>query len=153
MNIEEFKQMKAEFEELVATSGKAMLVAGFKSLFDQFPYLLAVRWTQYTPYFNDGEPCVFGVNSVYYKLEGRPEDAGDYGDGFEDGIYLGTAESDEERHELERQRERLQAVRRVADAGLFSDAMESVFHPIFGDGVRVTVGRDLEFEIEEYEHE
>lgn len=25
------------------------------------PQVLAVRWKQYTPYFNDGEPCEFGV--------------------------------------------------------------------------------------------
>lgn len=38
-------------------------------LIDALDYLLAleevaaVRWNQYTPYFNDGEACVFGANS------------------------------------------------------------------------------------------
>lgn len=26
----------------------------------------SVRWTQYTPGFNDGEPCMFGVRDMYY---------------------------------------------------------------------------------------
>jgi hypothetical protein len=42
----------------------------------------SVRWTQYTPYFNDGEPCVFGANDCYVKLAGADEEAGDDGDGF-----------------------------------------------------------------------
>lgn len=28
----------------------------------------AVRWSQYTPYFNDGEPCVFGANDPDFRL-------------------------------------------------------------------------------------
>ena len=26
----------------------------------------SVRWSQYTPYFNDGDACVFGVNDFEY---------------------------------------------------------------------------------------
>lgn len=32
------------------------------------PEVAKVRWTQYTPYFNDGEACVFGVNSAEVLL-------------------------------------------------------------------------------------
>jgi hypothetical protein len=50
----------------------------------------AVRWYQYTPYFNDGEPCVFGVHGVYFNVDGDYSDEEDYeneargehGDGF-----------------------------------------------------------------------
>lgn len=34
----------------------------FKSFFERFPEVYCVCWTQYSPYFNDGEPCRFGVN-------------------------------------------------------------------------------------------
>jgi hypothetical protein len=46
------------------------------------PGVAAVRWTQYTPYFNDGDPCIFGVNDFTVKLTDGDPDAGDYGDGY-----------------------------------------------------------------------
>jgi hypothetical protein len=42
------------------------------------PKVLAVRWTQYTPWFNDGDPCVFGVNEPEFKIEGVCEDEFEY---------------------------------------------------------------------------
>lgn len=32
--------------------------------------VLGLTWTQYTPYFNDGDPCVFCANDVYVCLNG-----------------------------------------------------------------------------------
>jgi hypothetical protein len=34
-----------------------------QDLFATQPALIAFSWTQYTPYFNDGENCEFGVNT------------------------------------------------------------------------------------------
>jgi len=45
----------------------------------------AIRWYQYTPYFNDGEACEFSVNEATVKLSekfGVEDEAGDYEDGF-----------------------------------------------------------------------
>lgn len=47
-----------------------------------FPEVEYVQWDQYTPYFNDGEPCVFSVGEVGVRVTGVDEDAGDYGDGI-----------------------------------------------------------------------
>ncbi len=33
-----------------------------KELFAKFPSLDSFTWTQYTPYFNDGDECIFGVD-------------------------------------------------------------------------------------------
>ena len=32
----------------------------FKEVFKKYPELEEVRWTAYTPYFNDGETCEYG---------------------------------------------------------------------------------------------
>lgn len=37
-----------------------------KAFFAEAPMIKAIVWNQYTPYFNDGEECVFGVNDVYF---------------------------------------------------------------------------------------
>lgn len=60
------------------------LVAALDALL-AYPEVEAVRWEQYTPYFNDGDVCEFGVREPRIKFVG--EDAGgDYDDGFsEDG--------------------------------------------------------------------
>lgn len=33
------------------------------------PGVVALGWHQYTPYFNDGEPCEFSVGELYLKLD------------------------------------------------------------------------------------
>lgn len=36
-----------------------------KPFFDKWGYCVnKIGWTQYAPYFNDGEPCIFEVNSI-----------------------------------------------------------------------------------------
>lgn len=52
-------------EESFATS-KAELKRIIKGLFKKHPTLKLITWDQYTPYFNDGSPCVFGVHDVNY---------------------------------------------------------------------------------------
>lgn len=41
----------------------------------------SIRWEQFTPYFNDGEPCVFRIQELTIKLDVSHGD-GDYEDGF-----------------------------------------------------------------------
>lgn len=48
----------------------------------------SIRWEQYTPYFNDGDPCYFSVGEPRVKVifpDNPDEDydeEGDYGDGY-----------------------------------------------------------------------
>lgn len=60
------------------------------------PNVAAVKWDQYTPYFNDGDPCIFSVQEprVIFDFEGTdfdnstednqlfPGDYRDYDDGY-----------------------------------------------------------------------
>lgn len=34
------------------------------------PEVTGIAWTQYTPYFNDGDPCVFSVGEPYFSFQG-----------------------------------------------------------------------------------
>lgn len=47
---------------------------------------VALQWHQYTPYFNDGDPCTFNVYADYdlFKFEDTPEDSGEMEQGFVD---------------------------------------------------------------------
>ncbi len=62
------------------------LKQAFEELQSVIPNLEAIRWQQYTPHFNDGEACEFGLHGVYYKLQDKTE-GGDNGDGYE---YIST---------------------------------------------------------------
>lgn len=42
----------------------------FVELFKQAPNLESIGWTQYTPYFNDGDTCEFGVHTDDLYLNG-----------------------------------------------------------------------------------
>lgn len=44
------KELQCDFNEII------------KLFFDECPGIQAVIWSQYTPYFNDGDECVFRVN-------------------------------------------------------------------------------------------
>jgi hypothetical protein len=44
------KSLQADFNEII------------KLFFDECPKVQAVVWSQYTPYFNDGDECIFSVN-------------------------------------------------------------------------------------------
>jgi hypothetical protein len=59
------------------------------------PGVEAVRWEQYTPYFNDGDPCVFGIGEVRVKVAGH-EEGGDYDDGFLSSYDTYTYERNED---------------------------------------------------------
>lgn len=49
-----------------------------------FPEVDAIRWPQFTPYFNDGDACEFSVHDPLLRLVDGDEDAGYNGDGFID---------------------------------------------------------------------
>ncbi len=53
------------------------------------PGVESVKWNQYTPYFNDGDACTFGVGEMYVKLVGIDEEVGDYDDGYLSSFDLG----------------------------------------------------------------
>lgn len=69
MTIEKFKLAKAENKEKrdqLRKQLKDVFAAAIKELFDKYPLHLAqIYWTQYTPYFNDGDSCEFLVQEVY----------------------------------------------------------------------------------------
>ncbi|AXH70508.1 hypothetical protein HOT75_gp121 [Gordonia phage Daredevil] len=49
-----------------------------------FPEVEAIRWRQWTPYFNDGDVCTFSAYGVEVKFVDGDDEAGDSEDGFVD---------------------------------------------------------------------
>lgn len=101
------------------------LKRSFGEYFEKYPDVAGLRWSQYTPSWNDGEACTFGVG----ELQACDPESGD-------------------EIELESQAYKdLDALN--DDFSSLGDFLESAF----GDGYQVTVTRDGEFTVEEYGHD
>lgn len=88
-------------------------------LFQDFPTLESISWTQYTPYFMDGDPCEFGVNIDCDCIRIN-------------GVY-GYDKSDED----------LEFHEKVFDQfiKIIEDVTNDVFLQLFGDHAQVTISR------------
>jgi hypothetical protein len=133
--VESKAAMNKAFEEAKGVA-KAAMSEACAEVFAENPDLLAFRWAQYTPYFNDGDPCTFGTHDVYFKFSDTPDEAGDYGDGFVD-IWR-----DEKREPL---RKRVNSI--------MSTVGDDLLQELFEDHSQVTVHRDGRIEREEYSHD
>lgn len=146
-SLDELKAMKEQYETRIKSEGKDILRREFAAMFDAHPTVKAVRWRQYTPYFNDGDECIFSVHGPSMRLEESTARDGEEEDGylneydnyvrkFVDGKFIGGPG-----------KERYDAVNALV-TGIPEDLMKAVF----GDHAEITATRDG-FEVEEYEHD
>lgn len=75
----ELAAKKAELDALMQQHGKTAVANELAAFFAKYPGL-AIRWTQYTPYFNDGDACTFSIHGIYvYQKPEEGDDADDSG--------------------------------------------------------------------------
>lgn len=53
-----------QFKDFMTEKGNHIFTEIFKEIFEKYPDIDSFSWTQYTPYFNDGDECIFSINSV-----------------------------------------------------------------------------------------
>lgn len=160
-------EINKQKEELVAQLRKDFAPA-LKPLFDKSNgKITSLGWTQYTPYFNDGDECVFSVNA---DLDYGIRVNGDYLDDsefFTNSVYVlrkyliqdGSYENwirkyPEDALNPETMKEELHLFKILEE---FQDILESIddefFKDLFGDHVEVTVFADGTVSTEEYDHD
>lgn len=142
----EFIERAKRAQEKLVEEGKGIIHQVIHEFMEQNPKVISLRWTQYTPYFNDGEPCEFGINTPQVQLLDAPDNAGDRKDGFQEAWDIAYEAKNAK-----------QTKPPICDAleeleGSFN-GLESSMKAVFGDHVQVTVGRDCVANIEEYEHD
>jgi hypothetical protein len=140
----ELADKRKAVEEASRNEARKILTPGLRDFMEAHPEIEAIRWRQFTPYFNDGDACEFGVGELTYKLVGGDvyDDEGDYEDGF---LSISTYGKPKDwvtpdwflaLGELER--------------ALMGS--ESELEAAFGDHVKVTVTRDG-VDVDEYDHD
>lgn len=105
----------------------------FKEFFNNHPEIKKLTWTQYTDYWNDGDPTVFRPR-FYNIFNGGPAYEDEYEE-HEDRIEM---TSDLERLELETER-------------FLGSIPKDVWLRMFGDHCQITATVNG-FDVEEYDH-
>jgi len=148
-------EMNAEMKALRDTykeKSQGLMKKVFAEFFEKNPEVHAVGWRQYTPYFNDGDPCVFRCNAAYAWAT-NTKDTGNvnYGEyeGDEENVWVSDADYGDFNEELipDHVEKALDELRRFL--GKVSD---DVYLSMFEDHVKVTATRDG-FDVEEYDHD
>ena len=156
---------QAELQRKFQTQAQALFKDITKEFFEKNPGITGVVWTQYTPYFNDGDTCEFRVNDATFTNApvGELCDVrwGEY-DGDVEGVWacenIGyVLNSDRDYYKETKDMILASGGVDVASCVLFNKAigsseMESVMQAMFGDHVQVTATRDG-FDVNDYDHD
>lgn len=125
------------------------------------PSVTEFGWRQYTPYFNDGDPCVFSANGVWVRTtDSRPGESTDsleveWGSNHGLGRREKHWDAGRRRWELrgyegpdEARYDRCMALAKAVDSGEFDDVLLDAF----GDHSEITITR-TGIRVETYEHD
>lgn len=84
MDLEKIKSDYNTKLEALQTEMQNILKEAFKDIFEKCPNLGAIVWTQYSPYFNDGEECTFSVHEAeLFQIGFDEEEIDELEDGHE----------------------------------------------------------------------
>lgn len=158
--IEEFNRFQEEFRAKAQEEFKKV----FEIYWEQNPKVYAVQWTQYTPYFNDGEACEFSVGDMWPMTEDRYNEWKEDGEGYAEEYSFerdydalkpdgSTYNWDEYPWKLPDDTWSQDEVNlAMSIRNINTEAMEDIFYGMFGDHVSVLATRDG-FEVNDYDHD
>lgn len=143
--LELFKAKRADMVKQLQTEFPALLAP----LLSQSNRIESIGWRQYTPYFNDGDECIFGVHNDDLTINGIDDYDGEEKDiaFIKEKIWNGDkwiVNTDLDKHEFNILNQVEEVLRSIPD---------DFYKDLFGDHVKVTVFKDGRIETEEYEHD
>lgn len=149
----EMNQRMAEIKKQYQAEAQVLFKDLFSEFFEQNSEVRAVGWQQYTPYFNDGEACIFST-TVDYAWATNTENTndiryGDYVGDDSDTVWVydpNYGDFNEVAIPFSVSAE-MQALTKI-----LSKIDDKVYEDLFGDHVQVIVTRDG-FDTVEFEHE
>lgn len=145
------RDLNKELAQLVAKR-KAVVDTYFSectaAVFEQHPVLESFGWRQYTPYFNDGDPCVFRACTADFVINGLDQYEADAPDGSKNakGEKCSLYE-----YMTTNPRAPMSLAYKAVEKFL-SQLTDDDFEHLFGDHVEVTVTRKG-VEVTDYDHD
>lgn len=148
--ITEYEQQKKQFQERVSSRLKEV----FKEFFRECPEIKTISWLQYTPYFNDGDECIFSVKEVYFSNVEK-QYVNTWGELEEMESSNDTDLYNSNDYEIRnnpnistKSKELIKSLSEILESTSMSDIMKNVF----GDHVFVRVDKDG-IDIEQHNHD
>jgi hypothetical protein len=146
--LEAFEEKKKLFVEELRKEFPTM----FSELFEKTDKITSFGWTQYTPYFNDGDTCEFSVNASYPYINGENIEDHDWYDWRVNRQLKGDNRFDKDianNKDLD--------VESCKIVNEFISVIESIpedfLKDLFGDHAMVTISNDGSVVVDEYEHD
>lgn len=131
-----FQDVAKEIEKTIKEAqekAKTALIAELKDVFVRHTDLKVIKWTQYTPGFNDGDPCYFTIGDVTASNHMDVNAYGEWeGDEDEEPKDLVAFSLD---YNVPKQYKDLEALGKFINSATGRDVLEFMF----GDGVTVVV--------------
>lgn len=132
---------REEYQRKIREAGAKALEEAASEVFAAHKEINRIEWTQYTPYFNDGEPCEFGVYEVYFLGNAGEDEEVSWAEEREDNIEVSTGWGDNRKVLLKK-------------ADKFTTLIESNVDLMetLGEG-KVVITRGGGLKVEEYDHD
>lgn len=139
--VAEFEDQRKQFTLKMQDEFKKMV----NEFFDFCPDVKSIVWVQYTPYFNDGDPCTFSIGDVSFS-NADPDKVSPWGEleEEEDGLWAAAYMYND--HLDKSQAEYCSKFSRMVNQ------LDAVMEEMFGDHVRINVTREG-FDVEDYDHD
>jgi hypothetical protein len=147
------ESLKAELAAFAAKKEELIvkLRDDFSSLvvpfFERSKLIESISWTQYTPYFNDGDTCEFGCNCGDLDINGEYKYDVDWYDSKVGSEYYQNYQPDNSDVDVDE----CLLIKEMEEA--LESVPEELYKDLFGDHARVTIFRDGTLKVEEYEHD
>lgn len=149
-------QEQADLTKRFQAKAQELFKETTKEFFEKNPGVTAVVWSQYTPYFNDGDTCEFSVNEPYFTNAKNLDDLTRWGE------YEGEDENEWSesswgfKYQSEKKGTKFEGID-PASIDKFSSLiqsrdMESVMEAMFGDHVKVVATREG-FDVDDCDHD
>lgn len=148
--IDTFIQEYYDFQNSFRQKAQEKLKQVFSEFWEENPAINVIVWTQYAPYFNDGNPCEFNVHDLLFSNASEQDDI----DQINEWEYDGENESIW--CECEYGVKKTEGVNaesvKILTKFMHSDAMEDALEIMFGSNNKIVATR-AGFISEDYEHE
>lgn len=162
---EQLLKDQAELQRKFQEQAQSMFKEITKEFFTKNPGITGIVWTQYTPYFNDGDTCEFMVNGATFT-NAPVDELEDVRYGEYEGETEGVWACEDVGHVLTTDRPYYKETQDLIKAAggvdpvsckLMSDAicsgeMEDVMQAMFGDHVKVIATREG-FDVQDFDHD
>jgi hypothetical protein len=151
------KKKQAALAKEMKDTAKAAFKEMIGDVFESNPNLISFGWSQYTPYWNDGDTCTFSSYHEYPSITFKAADGKILKNDENNGTLVYLDDKDDLEFEVEE-----------ADYETYSKQVEKLSKPVtkflsnfsdddfltmFGDHQLVTVNRNGKIDSEDYEHE